>query len=219
MMKALILIPCCDRKKESTSVSQSSLALEGLSHLRKDLVAMVKETHSLISKPENKNTLVDGMGNITLAVDLYDGKLYNACRARIVSALYGLVQLDEGIKIYNLQMGDKLSNGQKISEYWQAKGLSSILMQYALKTGTNVIWSLLPKVGYHKVFSNFWAEAREKSMDCFRVDIPGVRNASGYLRGAWIDYIIRKNSRYLLLDPPPPSAIPASNRPFAYPRC
>jgi cytoplasmic iron level regulating protein YaaA (DUF328/UPF0246 family) len=234
-MMALILIPCSNNKKESTAASTYSLPIQGLSGMRSKLAAMVRDTPLLMNKSENKRTLVDGRGTITLATDLYNGRLYQPCRAAltevasrrhpsihilIVSAFYGLVRLDEGIKIYELQMGDELANGQRISAYWQENGLSSILMQYVSGMGINAIWSLLPKTGYHTVFSDFWLTARDKSIDCFRVDIPGVRQASGYLRGRWIDYMIRLNPRSLLRDPDPPSDIPdVSARPFAYPRC
>lgn len=234
-MKALILIPCSESKKESMPVSPFSLPIESLSDMRNELAAMVRDTPQLINKPENKKTLVDGAGSITLAMDLYNGRLYQSCRAAltkvasgrhpsvhilIVSAFYGLVRLDEGIKIYELQMGDKLSNGESISAYWQANGLSSILVQYVSRMGINVIWSLLPKTGYHTAFTDFWLTARDKSIDCFRVDIPGVGQASGYLRGRWVDYMIRLNPRYLLRNPEPPLDIPdVSPRPFAYPRC
>jgi hypothetical protein len=234
-MKALILIPCCNSKNESMPVSPFSLPIEGLSDMRNELAAMLRDTPWLINKPENKRTLVEGAGTKTLAMDLYNGRLYQPCRVAltevasgrhpsvhilIVSAFYGLVRLDEGIKIYELQMSDKLSNGERISEYWQASGLSSILAQYVVRMGINVIWSLLPKIGYHTVFSDFWLTARDKSIDCFRVDIPGVGQASGCLRGKWVNYMIRLNPRYLLRDPDPPLDIPeVSTRPFAYPRC
>ena len=234
-MKALILIPCCSSKKESMSVSAFSLPIEGLSDMRNELAAMVRDTPWLINKPENKRTLVEEAGSIALAMDIYNGRLYQSCRAAltevasgrhpsvhilIVSAFYGLGQLDEGIKTYELQMSDKLSNGERVSEYWQASGISSILAKCVARMGINVIWSLLPKTGYHSVFSDFWLTARDKSIDCFRVDIPGVRQASGCLRGRWVDYMIRLNPRYLLRDPEPPLDIrDVSPRRFAYPRC
>ena len=212
-----------------------SLPIEGLSEMRNELAAMVRDTPWLINKPKNKRTHVEGVGPITLAMDLYNGKLFKPCRAAltevasgmhpsvhilIVSAFYGLVRLDESIKIYELQMGDKLSNGERVSEYWQAKGLSSILAQFVAMMRINVIWSLLPRSGYHTVFSDFWLTASDKSIDCFRVDIPGVRQASGYLRGRWVDYMIRLNPKYLLRDPEPPLDIPGvSPRHFDYPRC
>jgi cytoplasmic iron level regulating protein YaaA (DUF328/UPF0246 family) len=235
-MKALILIPCSRSKKESIPVGPFSLPIEGLSDMRNELAAMVRETPQLINRPENKKTLVDGAGSITLAMDLYNGRLYQSRRTAltevasggrhlsvyilIVSAFYGLVRLDEGIKIYDLQMGDKLSNRQRVSEYWQANGLSSVLMQYVGRTGINIIWSLLPKTGYHSVFSDFWLTAGNKSIDCFRVDIQGVRQASGWFRGRWLNYMIRLNPLYLLRDPEPPLDIAdISLRPFAYHRC
>jgi len=235
MKKALILIPCSQRKKELKSPGPFSLPIAGLTDKRNKLAAMVRATPWLVSRPENNRTLVEESETLTMAMDLYDGMLYTPCKAAlkevalgrhpsidilIVSAFYGLVRLDEGLWIYELIMGDRLSNGQRISAYWQSTRLSSSLMQYVAGNGINIIWSLLPKKDYHEVFSDFWLEARHKSTDCFRVDIPGAGRASGCLRGKWLDYMIRFNQRHLLRDPYPPSDIPhISARPFSYPRC
>lgn len=234
-MRALVLIPCCSSKKESATKSQFSRALEGLSDMRYELAARVRDTPWLVDRADNRRNLDEAMGTKTLAMDLYAGKLYQPCRAAlaevasglhpsvhilIVSALYGLVHLDEGIKTYELQMGDQLLNGERICAYWQTKGLSSILASYVEKMGINVVWSLLPKVDYHGVFSDFWLTAGDKSIDCFRVDIPGVGRASGCLRGKWLNHVIRASPGYLFRDPNPPLCIhEISERHFAYPRC
>lgn len=234
-MKALVLIPCCARKKESATNSPFSLPLEGLSDMRSELAARVWNTPWLLDRADNRRNLNGAMGTRTLALDLYAGKLYQPCRTAlaevalelhpsvrilIVSALYGLVRLDEGIKTYELQMSDQLLNGERIREYWQANGLSSILARYVEKIEIKFIWSLLPKIDYHAVFSDFWIRARDKSIECFRVDIPGVGQASGYLRGKWLGYIIKANPQYLLRDPDPLTYIPeVSARPFAYSKC
>jgi len=67
---------------------------------------------------------------LTRAVDLYSGNFYRRARGTllnladrkqeldvhvlIVSALYGLVKLDEGIKEYELTITDRLVNGMKV---------------------------------------------------------------------------------------------------------
>jgi hypothetical protein len=234
-MKALVLIPCSASKRESTSSRPFAQPLEGLSELRKELAVMVRNTPTLINKSENSRNLLGGEALKTQARDLYVGRLYQPCRGvlketavaknpsihiLIVSALYGLVRLDEGLVNYQLAMSAKLVNGKRVAKYWQASGLSSILTRYAKQEEIRFVWSLLPKSGYHYVFSEFWLASAKKSIECYRVDIPGLRQASGGVRGQWLEYIIRNNPKFLFRDPEPPTYFPEIPKYyFAYPRC
>jgi hypothetical protein len=235
MTKALVLIPCCENKKESIASGQYPSPLAGLADIRSELTRRVRNTPDLFNRPDNRRNLESMMETKTLAIDLYAGKLYQSCRMAlsevvsglhpsicvlIVSALYGLVRLDEGINIYELKMSDRLLSGERICEYWQANGLSVTLARYIEDMGIGFIWSLLPKTDYHAVFSDLWPWAREKSIACFKVEIPGVRQASGCLRGKWLSYMISARYQYLLLDPVPPSHIPeVSKHGFIYDKC
>jgi len=115
----------------------------------------------------------------------------------IVSAVYGLVQLNEGIKKYELQMGDTLHDGSKVYKYWQQQDLWEILWNYAVDHNIGYIWSLLPNsmpsFPYQQTFKDFWSLSRKKGIECYHVRVPGAATATGYQRARWLNEIVNSN--------------------------
>lgn len=92
----------------------------------------------------------------------YNGKIYqraevtnfypraNGCRLVIVSALYGLLDADDLIRDYDLQMGDMLPVGTRVGTWWKQRRLGAILQEY--------VKSIQPAV-VHDLLSNEYREA------------------------------------------------------------
>ena len=202
--KALVLIPCCKEKgvKEADVYKNP---LPGLISLREQLLYEFGLTAELVGREENKVGILNETGVVTRAVDLYRGNFYRVAGESlkdladdqggqvtilIVSALYGLVQLDEGIRIYNLKMADRLSNGLPINRYWQKAGLWKVLLNYITNNEIGYVWSLLPNSApmfpYHQVFKELWGNNTEFNIKCFYVRAPGAGTGTGYKRAKWL---------------------------------
>jgi hypothetical protein len=89
---------------------------------------------------------------------------YPSIHVLIVSAFYGLAKLDEGLKEYELQMGDMLHSGIKVYQFWQRNNLWQILQNYINQNNITYVWSLLPdsppSFQYHRVFNGLWRVLR-----------------------------------------------------------
>jgi len=108
----------------------------------------------------------------------------------IVSALYGLVKLNEGIKEYELTMTDRLVNGMKVYRFWQREGLWEILLEYIKENGINCVWSLLPssRYPYHQVFEELWRTLERTSVRCVHVKVSG--SAAGIKLAEWLKHMV-----------------------------
>ena len=214
--RALILIPCCKTKTVNPTCQHLSQPLRGVEEMRSKLVDLLKVTPALREKPENKRGVLNPDAPITRAVDLYNGRFYKKTkkalldilgekyphvRVLIVSALYGLVKLDEGIKEYELTMTDKLANGMKVYRFWQKEGLWRILLEYIRRNQITHIWSLLPdspQFPYHRVFRELWKILKNTPIKCIRVEVPGAGSATGCKRGKWLTHVIKDNPLHLI---------------------
>jgi len=215
--KALILIPCCKQKTVPRYISRYlSKPLPGLKELRNKLIALLAKTPQLRERPENLRGILNPKAPLIRAVDLYTGKFYVKARRvlthllqgkypfidlLIVSALYGLVRLDEGIKEYNLVMGDKLINGMRVFRFWQKEGLWLVLKNYIFSKGITHVWSLLPNsmpdYPYHQVFNKLWVSIRDL-VKCYHVEVPKAGSGTSIKRAEWLTYILENNPRYLV---------------------
>ena len=141
----------------------------------------------------------------------------------IVSALYGLVKLDEGIKEYELTMYDKLVNGIRVYRFWQREGLWKILLDYIHKNKITHIWSLLPnstQYPYHQVFEELWRTLRNTPIKCIHVEVPEAGSSTGIKRAEWLVHIIENNPLHLIHQPPPPQKLEQiPNYTFQYTPC
>lgn len=220
--KALVLIPCCKGKDVDQINGEGDPPLAGLKPLRNQLLSCVRQTPLLAKKPENQMGIFDKNAPMTQAVKLYTGNFYQVAReplfkvfsrefpsvrVLIVSSFYGLVRLREFIKEYELQMGDTLHNGTKVYRFWQQRQLSRMLRDYVIQNGITYVWSLLPDsmphFPYHRVFKQFWKEARNTEIRCFHLKIPGAGSGTGYKRAEWLVEVQGNNFNQLVGKPFP----------------
>jgi hypothetical protein len=212
----LLLIPCCKQKNVVAFQGQSQ-GIPGIQLLRNQLFHYIQNTQVLANRAENQRGILNIGAPLTQAIDLYTGIFYqvanNSLRAimtgkypsihvLIVSAFYGLAKLDEGLKEYELQMGDTLHTGIKVYQFWQQNRLWQILQNYIIQNNITHIWSLLPdslpSFPYHRVFNPLWKILRNTQIRCFHVQVPDARTGTGYKRAQWLVEILNTNPCYLV---------------------
>jgi len=231
--RALVLIPCCKEKTANPSRVAFIQALQDIGNIRAKILRLVQQTPQITNRPENQRGILDPNAPITLAADLYTGNLYQALGPvlrnaivggypqvdiLIVSALYGLIQLGEGIKEYELRMDDRLIDGTPVWRFWKREGLWRLLQAYVSERNISYVWSLLPdslpSYPYHQVFEDFWMLAkRQKTVVTLHVKVSrgdgrSAGTGSGAKRGKWLRYILSINPHHLLGEPLPPAQLP-----------
>lgn len=245
--KALILIPCSKSKNQpkrsipassekpaTCTKTQSRTPLPHLTEPRNKLLKLVKETPHLRERPENQRGVLNPSAPPARAIDLYTGHLhrkvekalrdilkgkYPYIHVLIVSALYGLVKLDEKIREYNLSMNDKLANGAKVYQFWQQEQLWKILQNYIQENKITHIWSLLP-TKYHKVFKELWANLKNKPTKCIHIKPSKAGSATPTKRGQWLNHIIENDPLHLISQQPlPPNQAASLTMLFQYIPC
>jgi len=221
----LLLIPCCKRKKVIPFQGQTQ-AVPGIQPLRNQLLQHIQNTQVVANKIENQRAIFKLGAPLTRAIDLYTGNFYQVASGHlqtissgqypfihvlIVSAFYGIAKLDEGLKEYELQMGDTLHNGMKVYQFWQQNQLWRILQNYIYQNNISFIWSLLPdslpSFPYHRVFNDLWRQLKNTQTQCFHVQVPGVGAGTGYKRAEWLVEILNTNPGYLVGKPFPPTQL------------
>jgi hypothetical protein len=237
--KALLLIPCCKQKKV-VPFHGPPHGVPGIQPLRNQLLYYIQNTQVLANRAENQRGILNICAPLTQAIDLYTGIFYRVAgkslraivagqypsiHVLIVSAFYGLAKLDEGLKEYDLQMGDTLYTGIKVYQFWQQKRLWQILQNYIHQNNISFVWSLLPdslpSFPYHRVFSNLWEQLRNTQTQCFHVQVPGAGTGTGYKRAEWLVEILKTNPGYLVGQPslPPNQFEGIPEYTFNYARC
>jgi len=230
--RILILIPCSLSKnttRDSNNNNQEEFAdpLPGIKEKREKLLNYVRKTEVIASKEENIKGILNPRAPRLRALDLYTGRLYKEARyalrkiansndnylrrieVLIVSAFYGLVKLNEGVKLYNLTMTDKLNTGYTVYRFWKEEKLWEILENYIFTYNIAYIWSLLPtsnQYPYHHVFDNLWEKLKNNEGDndrnkpeirCFHVKPLRSGSDSGRRRGVWLREVIIDYPEYL----------------------
>lgn len=222
---ALLLIPCCKQKKVVAFQGQSQ-GVPGIQPLRNQLLQHIQNTQVLANKVENQRGILNFAAPLTQAIDLYIGNFYQVANRHlraimagqypsihvlIVSAFYGISKLDEGLKEYELQMGDTVHNRLKVYQLWQRNGLWRILQNYITQNNITYVWSLLPdsmpSFPYHRVFNNLWIQLRNTQVQCFHVQVPSAGTGTGYKRAEWLREILNANPNYLIGNPFPPNQL------------
>lgn len=223
MAKALVLIPCCKTKNVLLTNQIFSPPLEGILDLRDQLLQLINDTKDIADRIENRNGILNKAALVSRALDLYSGSFYKIagkhlelCLSNriqsvsilIVSALYGIVKLDEGLKIYDLTMTDRLNNGMQIGEFWQTIKLSQLVKNYIFQNSVTHIWSLLPnspKYPYHQIFHDLWGTSKHLKLNCSHVSVPNAGPGIGIKRAEWLKEVLTENPNYLIAKPFPPS--------------
>src|SRR5262245_56709335 len=161
---------------------------------------------------------------------MYRGRLFKPLRGLwdqeqemvdilIVSAAYGMVRPREAVKSYELEMGDRFTDGQPVYRCWEIHGLPDLLETYVQSNKLSHVWSLLPnslesKTPYHRVFRTYWKRAIKRGERCFWVKVFTVsgRSAgtgSGSKRGEWLAEVLRTKPALLTQDSPSESELQA----------
>jgi len=140
-------------------MSSPSSDIPAIIELREELLELVKATPELANREENKNGVLNGCSRSVKALDLYDGNFLRRVRESlmssefkdhilIISALYGLVKLDECLKLYDLEIKDKLESKDKgknsVYKFWRKITLCNIPRKYIKSNNIGTVWSLLP---------------------------------------------------------------------------
>lgn len=217
---ALVLIPCCKQKHVDPFQGQVQ-SLPHIQRLRAQLLQQIANTPTLARRQENARGILNPNASLTQAINLYAGNFYQVAggslqalmhgqypsiHVLIVSAFYGLAKLDEGLKAYDLQMGDRLYHGMQVYQFWQQNNLWQILQDYITQNNITYVWSLLPDSSpfyqYHRVFNNLWRALRNTQVRCYHVQVPGAGTGTGYKRAEWLREILRINPNYLIGQPP-----------------
>jgi len=212
--------------------------------MRSQLLRLVKQVHGLAERHENKRGILCTDAPISMAADLYVGEMYQTLRHElnsvlrgdysnvnvlIVSAFYGLVQLREGLKEYDLQMGDELADETKVYQFWQEQALWRLLREYISEKRVSHVWSLLPnslQAPYHRVFRFYWNHMNKQEIKRFHVKVfkedgLSAGSGSGEKRAEWLREILRANPDYLTGHPtlPPPRITSISGFRFGFETC
>jgi len=202
--RALVLVPCSERKEPRPSRIEPESPIAGILPLRECMVKLAGDITT---------------GPAVPAVSLYDGTLYNQCRGSmeavasgrypeidllIVSAYYGLVHPAEPIAGYNLHMGDKVG-GVKVYRLWQQLGVGTVLEDYVRRQEITHIWSLLASQ-YQKALNPFWRNLKGK-VDCWQVIVPRGGQSNPYRRGEWLEQVLMTSPHHLLESDPVPELV------------
>ena len=220
--KALILIPCCKEKRVNPNIGSSPL--QGIEEARGELLELIRLTPNLAQIKENQNGILNSAAFLTPAIKLYCGNFYRIAvqslsgilsgkfsfiHVLIVSSFYGLAKLDEGLKIYELKMCNRLNNGMKVYQYWLQQKLSRLLRNYIDQYKVTHIWSLLPDsmpaFPYHQVFDSLWRESKNSQTRGYHVRVLAAGSGTGIKRADWLREVLKTNPSYLIEDPMPPN--------------
>ncbi len=232
----LVLIPCSKSKRVTPYTGKTDPPLPDVEGLRAELLKAIKATPELRRRTENAEGVLREEAPVTRAMDLYTGRFYTRAREAlldihrgrypfihtlIVSALYGLVRLGEGLRIYDLTMTDKLANGLRVHELWEKRGLWRALLRYIIDNRVRAVWSLLPnsrEFPYHQVFRPLWGMLEAAGIRCAHVEFPGAGTSTGMMRAEWFVYVVKKNP-LALIDPRKEVAFRASKHRAEYVSC
>ena len=247
--KALIIIPCSATKvlKPLINYNQSAIALNGVGLLRQNLLNALLQDRAFISNPTNQSGVLSANSSKTIACELYNGKMYSKIKGMtrliaqnqhpdihilILSALYGIVQLNEELQLYDLTMGTSIANqaksDNKVYKAWKKSNLSDIVFQYITNQEINNVWSLLPdsmpKFPYHRVLTSLWKRLCQNNISCYHI-FPGKEKnqCAGLYRGLWLNWMLHEyisnNANYILNNPKPSAILSGIGTTYEYRNC
>ncbi len=249
MPKALIIVPCSATKALHPHINfgQNPMALPGMGPLRQTVLSALLQDPVFTSSPVNQNGVLSTSPSSTIACEIYQGRMHSQIKAKtrliaqnqhpsihilILSALYGIVQLNENLRLYDIMMGASIENQprsqNKVYKLWKKSDLSDIIYQYIEDSNIDNIWSLLPdsipKFPYHRVLTSLWEKLHQSSIPSYHV-FPGKEKSqcAGLYRGLWLDNVldeyITNNTDYILNNPKPPAILSGINTTYDYRQC
>jgi hypothetical protein len=191
----VILIPCSGRKRHGGSSSEvihvknclSADAQRALIESRIDLAELKGFEPGPDLGNETSSTI-----ELLPAWQRYEGNLYRKASLTkadvsrtdvsifIISALFGVVSAQAGIRPYNLAMTDALPDGNKVMKFWRIRGLGSIVADLLRGVGA---------VEVHDFLSGSYRDVVDLSnqlpvgCEYFPHSYPGLGSGSDYHRG------------------------------------
>ncbi|MCX6827342.1 MAG: peroxide stress protein YaaA [candidate division Zixibacteria bacterium] len=203
--------------------------------MRNILHTLVQNAPPLSGIPPNNNGILNGMAVLTPAYALYNGGFFKRAGSAIqnvvtgklnnpgihiliVSSFYGLIQINEGIKNYEMDLHDNgLPGVNTIGDYWHSQNIHNELANYVNNNSITNIWSLLSQP-CHNLFKPYW-NAHPPNIWCCQVFQDRAGRATAYRRGEWLDYLLRHNQGHLFNTYPLPSPQQVGNLVYDYRSC
>ena len=209
MRKTLILIPCCKTKIPGgvAHYDQSSSILNVLSpSVSEKLVELRRalcDTFGLEPGPDLGYRVKNSRLKYMEAYKRYAGKIYRNISPSswsklsrisdlelvIVSALYGLINFDEPIRLYNLTMKDRIPGGPLLKTWWK-RHLPKILSDYILIKGFQAIHDFL-SIDYSKAVEGYNELLEEADTKVIKHTYPKMGTGSNYRRGEEVNQLIQ----------------------------
>lgn len=200
-MTNLVLIPCCAKKRPggASNFDQPSRLKDGLSGASyRRLLSARRELASILNCAPGPDLGFDHQHSDVEYLPAYKRYIGLICseshleelyprsnlKILIVSALYGLVDADDLIRIYDLTMMDKI-NGSKVLRFWQELRLGEILCEYVHNTAPASVYHLLTE-NYRKA-ARPWPRCPDITSHIIKPDFPGrgfdvLRQRGKYLK-------------------------------------
>lgn len=198
MGKELILIACCQTKRkggriypEIISPLKNLLSEDSYELLLKSRIELIgikkfEEGEDLGFKEKNIIELMP-------AFLRYSGKTYQSSnfkdtfpslmenkKVAIISALYGLIDGNDLIRYYQLEMDETLPCGIKVNTWWKQHGLRKILIDYIMQEKFDTVHDLLSK-NYRKSLEPW--PIKILGLNIISYDYPGMGSGSIWHRG------------------------------------
>ena len=196
----VILIACCKTKVDAGVATYAGSALEATltPQSRARLFEARGELGRLLSLPPGPDLgqpNVDDALRYMPAFERYAGIVYSEGAVRrlypeaashkilIISALYGLLDASEPIRLYELQMSATLPNGMRLRTWWKHNGLGTVLEECLLALRPARVHDLL-STDYHAALEP-WPPPRllRAGIEYQRYSYPGEGSGSSYSRG------------------------------------
>jgi len=195
----LILIACCDRKREggTQEFRQSSLRDFVTEQTMTDLYHYRQTLAFELGLPDGPD-IGYSINNTVLLMPGYKrycGRVYERSdflrqypntkgkKVIIVSAFYGILDADDLIRNYNLMMENNLRNGEKVKKFWREKHLGKLLLEYIENLDPGFIHDLLPN-SYRYALQPYLDNLKiELGTKYNRYDYPGLGTGSLWKRG------------------------------------
>jgi len=195
----LILIACCDRKREGGFLEfQKSSLRDFVAEQKMANLYLYRQTIAeRLGLPEGPDFGCSINNSVLLmpAYKRYCGRVYERSdflrqypntkkkKVIIVSTLYGILDANDSIRDYNLMMDDKLRNGKKVKKFWRNNQLGKMLQEYIENLDPGFIHDLLPisyRYALQPYLDNFKTDLGKKYIG---YDYPGLGTGSLWKRG------------------------------------
>lgn len=203
-MMRVIIIPCSGRKHEGGAAAPRSHVRPQVDAEAWDALCGARAELATIRRVEPGADLDDCSSRtpaLKAAWERYDGNLYRKARlgsgdvARpdlrilIVSALYGVIDARDSIRLYNLRMTDRLPDGTRVSRFWRARGLGEVVRGLLTRAAPDEVHDFL-SLSYRDAVRDITGRYRY-----IRYEYPRLGNGADHHRGEQVRELLDRYSR------------------------